>query len=112
MSSRPLPSKRADEERLIFYSPFNLPVSYRSLFTRFSTLLHSSFSGRPHWAKSHTLSPSDLRALYPRFDDFLAVRERVDPEGVLVNAYVRRHLLGLEEGKSVEGDVRRFKERK
>ncbi|GAA6015529.1 hypothetical protein JCM10207_008625 [Rhodosporidiobolus poonsookiae] len=96
----------------IQYRPFNLPIPYRSYFTRFSSLLTTSFLGRPHWAKSHHLAPSALRELYPRFDDFLAVRERVDPQGVLVNPYVRRHLLGLEEGEgTIEKDVRRFKAR-
>ncbi|GAA6036192.1 hypothetical protein JCM8097_006825 [Rhodosporidiobolus ruineniae] len=96
----------------IQYRPFNLPIPYRSCFAHFATLL-SQFSSRPHWAKSHHLSPSSLRSLYPRFDDFLAVRERVDPEGVLVNSYVRRHLLGTEggEGEEMVKSVRRFKER-
>ncbi|BGP19796.1 hypothetical protein JCM10213_003105 [Rhodosporidiobolus nylandii] len=95
----------------IQYRPFNLPVPYRSAFTRFSSLL-SRYSGRPHWAKSHHLSPSALRALYPNFDAFLSVRERVDPQGVLVNSYVRRHLLGTEgQGDGMEGSVRRWKER-
>ncbi|BGO95231.1 D-arabinono-1,4-lactone oxidase [Rhodotorula toruloides] len=102
----------------IQYRPFNLPVPYRSYFSHFATLLHTSFSGKPHWAKSHHLSPSDLRALYPRFDDFLRVRERVDPRGVLVNEYVRRHLVDecaagkAEEGKGeMERRVRRWKVR-
>ncbi|GAA5895585.1 hypothetical protein JCM6882_000346 [Rhodosporidiobolus microsporus] len=99
----------------IQYRPFNLPVPYRTLFTSFSTLLTTRFSGRPHWAKSHHLSPAELRALYPRFDDFLRVRERVDPQGVLVNEYVRRHVLGTAgEGEGKEGmekSVRRYKAR-
>lgn len=59
-----------------------------------------------------------MRALYPRFDDFLRVRERVDPRGVLVNEYVRRHLVDecaagkAEEGKGeMERRVRRWKVR-
>jgi hypothetical protein len=96
--------------------PFNLPVPYRSYFSRFASLLHTSFSGKPHWAKSHHLAPRDLRALYPRFDDFLAVRRRVDPQGVLVNEYVRRHLVEEEQGdegerEEMERRVRRWKVR-
>ncbi|BGP27376.1 D-arabinono-1,4-lactone oxidase [Rhodotorula toruloides] len=99
----------------IQYRPFNLPVPYRSYFSHFASLLHFSFSGKPHWAKSHHLSPRDLRALYPRFDDWLEVRKRVDPEGVLVNEYVRRHLVEEreeEEGKEGEGDGREVMERR
>lgn len=46
--------------------------------------------GRPHWGKLHTRTADDLRPAYPRFDDFLAVRERVDPNGMFVNSYLER----------------------
>lgn len=46
--------------------------------------------GRPHWGKLHTLGAEDLRARYPRFDDFLAVRDRVDPDRVFANTYTRQ----------------------
>lgn len=49
--------------------------------------------GRPHWGKEHTLTASDVTALYERADDARAVRRRVDPDGVLLNAHVRE-LLG------------------
>jgi FAD-linked oxidoreductase len=48
--------------------------------------------GRPHWGKLHTRGADDLRALYPRFDDFLAVRDRLDPDRRFENAYLRRVL--------------------
>ncbi|MFC0623032.1 D-arabinono-1,4-lactone oxidase [Kribbella deserti] len=46
--------------------------------------------GRPHWGKLHTLKADDLARSYPRFGDFLAVRERVDPQRVFANAYTRQ----------------------
>ncbi|MEN0086527.1 MAG: D-arabinono-1,4-lactone oxidase [Leifsonia sp.] len=48
--------------------------------------------GRPHWGKLHTRDADALRALYPRFDDFLAVRDRLDPDRRFENAYLRRVL--------------------
>ena len=48
--------------------------------------------GRPHWGKMHTLDADRLRALYPRFDDFLAVRDRLDPARVFANPYLERVL--------------------
>nr|WP_217499057.1 D-arabinono-1,4-lactone oxidase [Leifsonia sp. C5G2] len=48
--------------------------------------------GRPHWGKLHTRDAEHLRALYPRFDEFLAVRDRLDPERRFENAYLRRVL--------------------
>ncbi|GAA3864747.1 D-arabinono-1,4-lactone oxidase [Streptomyces sedi] len=48
--------------------------------------------GRPHWGKLHWLDAAALRDRYPRFDDFLAVRDRVDPGGVFANPYLDRVL--------------------
>ncbi|WP_245823002.1 D-arabinono-1,4-lactone oxidase [Brachybacterium avium] len=51
------------------------------------------FAPRPHWGKVFATAPEQVRAQYPRLDDFLALRERLDPERVFTNAYVDR-LLG------------------
>ncbi len=48
--------------------------------------------GRPHWGKVHTRTSADLAPVYDRFDDFLAMRERLDPDRVFANAYVRQVL--------------------
>ncbi|GAA3149547.1 L-gulonolactone oxidase [Kribbella aluminosa] len=50
----------------------------------------ADYGGRPHWGKLHTLTATDLRARYPRFDDFLAVRDRLDPHRTFENAYTRQ----------------------
>lgn len=46
--------------------------------------------GRPHWGKLHSLGAADLRALYPRFGDADAVRRTVDPQGRMVNPFLKR----------------------
>jgi FAD-linked oxidoreductase len=48
--------------------------------------------GRPHWGKMHYRDAESLRATYPRFDDFLAVRDRLDPERTFAHAYLTRVL--------------------
>lgn len=50
------------------------------------------YGGRPHWGKLHTLSAEQLRARYPRFDDFVAVRDRLDPDRRFANRYLDRVL--------------------
>ncbi|MDQ1686385.1 MAG: L-gulono,4-lactone dehydrogenase [Frankiaceae bacterium] len=44
--------------------------------------------GRPHWGKMHYRTAADLRPAYPRFDEFLAARDLVDPDRVFGNAYL------------------------
>jgi FAD/FMN-containing dehydrogenase len=46
--------------------------------------------GRPHWGKLHWRDADSLRSVYPRFDDFLAVRDRLDPNRTFANDYTRR----------------------
>lgn len=46
--------------------------------------------GRPHWGKLHYRDADSLRALYPRFTDFLRVRDRLDPERRFSNPYLER----------------------
>jgi len=40
----------------------------------------------------HFRTADDLRPAYPHFDDFLAVRDRLDPDRVFANEYLERVL--------------------
>ena len=52
-------------------------------------------SGRIYFAKDARLSPEKVRMMYPRLDEFLAVKNRVDPEHQLASDLARRlHLVG------------------
>lgn len=46
--------------------------------------------GRPHWGKMHNMTSDKLRTAYPKFNDFLSVRSKLDPDEMLVNGYLRR----------------------
>ena len=48
--------------------------------------------GRPHWGKMHYRDADSLRPVYPHFDDFLAVRDKLDPARVFANDYTRQVL--------------------
>ena len=48
--------------------------------------------GRPHWGKMHTRDAAYLRGVYPRFDDFAALRDKLDPDRRFGNAYLRQVL--------------------
>jgi FAD-linked oxidoreductase len=54
--------------------------------------------GRPHWGKLHGLGSAALQSRYPRYDEFVALRDRLDPTGVLANDYLDR-VLGLAPGR-------------
>jgi len=52
----------------------------------------SDYGGRPHWGKIHFQSADTLRALYPEWERFQAVRRALDPEQRFANPYLIRVL--------------------
>jgi FAD/FMN-containing dehydrogenase len=49
--------------------------------------------GRPHWGKMHTLNVEQVKAKYPKFDDFKKHQNKQDPNGLFLNGYLK-NLLG------------------
>ncbi len=72
------------------YLAFHVPrrTDHTSYFGQMERLLFEEFDGRPHWGKLHTRTAADLAPSYPRWDDFAAVREEVDPDRIFTNAYL------------------------
>jgi L-gulonolactone oxidase len=54
--------------------------------------LFLSYGGRPHWAKRFRAKRDELRPLYPRWDDFVALRRRMDPDNTFLNPYLEQVL--------------------
>jgi FAD-linked oxidoreductase len=48
--------------------------------------------GRPHWGKRHTRTAEYLSEQYPRFCEFVGVRDRLDPDRMFGNDYLTRVL--------------------
>lgn len=64
---------------------------YRSYFTAAERIM-TAHGGRPHWGKLHTRDAAYFAEVYPRFAEFTALRDRLDPERVFGNDYLRRVL--------------------
>ncbi|SPQ23600.1 fe86fa6d-d28e-4bc4-b0e2-1abc7e73b9ef [Thermothielavioides terrestris] len=67
--------------------------------------LMRDLGGRPHWAKTFTVSPDEFASWYG--DDWRAfrqVRDAVDPEGMFVGPWHRRYLLGECSSAGGEGE--------
>jgi L-gulono-1,4-lactone dehydrogenase len=48
----------------------------------------TAVGGRPHWGKMHTRDAAYLRGVYPRFADFVALRDELDPARRFGNTYL------------------------
>lgn len=57
----------------------------------FNTLesIFKNHDGRPHWGKLHTQQVSSLQKLYPKWNDFIAIRKQLDPNNLFINGYLR-----------------------
>ena len=66
----------------------NSSLPFRDYFTDLEPVFRD-YGGRPHWAKKHTLRADDLRPLYPKWDDFMMLRRRMDPQGVFLTPYLK-----------------------
>ncbi|KAG0065879.1 hypothetical protein BGZ89_007833 [Linnemannia elongata] len=77
---------------IIMYRPYGMPVPYKRFWAGYETIM-ASFDGRPHWAKAHSVTPEGLEESYPKMKEFSAIRQRLDPEGMFLNDYLRRHLV-------------------
>lgn len=79
-------------QRDCVYFAFHTYISedHREYFKEMETILRN-YGGRPHWGKMHSLKARDLAESYPRFNDFLRLREKCDPQNVFLN----RHLLDI-----------------
>ncbi|MGH3310053.1 MAG: D-arabinono-1,4-lactone oxidase [Streptomyces sp.] len=64
---------------------------YRTYFTTVERIM-TAHGGRPHWGKLHSRGAEYLAGVYPRFGEFTALRDRLDPQRVFGNPYLRRVL--------------------
>lgn len=62
-------------------------LPYQGYFRLFESIA-TAVGGRPHWGKMHTRDAGYLAAAYPRFADFLRIRDEADPGRLLTNTYL------------------------
>jgi len=63
-------------------------LDYHNFFAQIEPIFWK-YEGRPHWGKLHTLNAAQFSRLYPRFKEFLDIRQSLDPSGKFLNAHLR-----------------------
>jgi L-gulono-1,4-lactone dehydrogenase len=64
---------------------------YEEYFRQFEAVT-TPLGGRPHWGKMNFRTAESLAEAYPRFSDFTAMRDKLDPNRVFANVYTERVL--------------------
>jgi len=66
-------------------------MEWRPYFEAVEAIMNE-YGGRPHWGKRHFQTSASLSQRYPRWDDFQAAREQLDPGHSFTNEYAERIL--------------------
>lgn len=64
-----------------------MPQQY--YFKQFTQIM-DQYGGRPHWGKGHHKTAQDFARLYPKWNEFLLLRKRLDPDGLFLNHHLRQ----------------------
>jgi alditol oxidase len=62
-----------------------LPVIEREL---------APFRARPHWGKLFTMAPAELRSIYEKMPEFIALSKKYDPVGKFHNEFLNTNIFG------------------
>jgi FAD-linked oxidoreductase len=66
-------------------------MEWRPYFEAVEAIMNE-YGGRPHWGKRHFQTAATLAERYPRWGDFQAAREELDPGHAFTNEYAERVL--------------------
>lgn len=80
------PAYKRDSAVISFHMYKGMP--YEKYFNDMEKIMEK-YEGRPHWGKMHNQSTFNLHSLYPKLADFLAIRQKLDPNGIFMNDYLQ-----------------------
>ncbi|MCJ1482899.1 D-arabinono-1,4-lactone oxidase [Schaereria dolodes] len=81
------------------YRPYNKDPPCTARYYEAFEWLMKEMGGRPHWAKNFsTVTKEEIHCMYPEMNNWLRIRNEVDPEGMFVGDWHRRYLLLEENG--------------
>ncbi|NIJ45215.1 L-gulonolactone oxidase [Wenyingzhuangia heitensis] len=76
---------------IIAYKPYGKTMDYDAYFKDVHDLF-AVYKGRPHWAKVTYYNKAELNSLYPNWKAFKDLSEKLDPNKMFVNNFLKRIL--------------------
>jgi len=74
---------------IMMYKPYGREPPYTNYFHEFESKM-TALGGRPHWGKYHKWTRKECLEAYPKFKDFLSLREKLDPTKLFNNEYLQQ----------------------
>ena len=62
---------------------------YEDIFRAFEQIF-LKYGGRPHWGKLSYISKDKVQELYPKFEDFAQLKNKLDPSSRFSNPYMKK----------------------
>ncbi|CAG8590135.1 22405_t:CDS:10 [Cetraspora pellucida] len=78
---------------IIIYRPYYQSLPYKKYWAGYESIMRS-YEGRPHWAKKSTMFKHELEKAYPKLQSFIKLQKQLDPTGLFLNPYLKRHFFG------------------
>ena len=76
------------------YRPYNRDPPCRERYYEAFEWLMKEMGGRPHWAKNFTtVRKNEIHEMYPEMDEWIRIRNELDPGGMFVGDWHRRLIL-------------------
>ncbi|XP_072045784.1 L-gulonolactone oxidase-like [Amphiura filiformis] len=76
---------------ILVYRPYGKFIPYANYWAAYENIV-KRVGGRPHWAKAHKETAKEFSHMYPEFNKFCEIRQKMDPQGMFLNAYLERVL--------------------
>ena len=78
------PANRRDSAYIAVHMYKGMP--YKAYFETLEAIF-KAHGGRPHWGKMNTCTADDFRRMYPDWQQFLTIREKMDPHRIFINRW-------------------------
>lgn len=62
---------------------------YTSYFETMENICRN-YGGRPHWGKMHNCTSNDLQNMYPHWNKFIEIKNKMDPKKVFETPYLKK----------------------
>ncbi|XP_065293311.1 L-gulonolactone oxidase-like isoform X1 [Dermacentor albipictus] len=76
---------------VIMYRPYGKKVAYECYWAAYENIM-KSLGGRPHWAKAYDATSKEFQVMYPNFSKWCVIRQKLDPQDMFLNPYMKRVL--------------------
>jgi len=74
---------------IISYKPFGKNIPHDVYFEKVHNIF-KKYQGRPHWAKKHFYTSTELKNLYPKWKEFSKIKNELDPNRIFENDFLKK----------------------